>query len=90
MPVIRADYDLPNSPEAAARVILDRVALRRLPFHWFRAVLKGPEWYLDVYNRVRASNPRIELLDAPAFFELYRRYLQTHPDAAEGKIPLKK
>ena len=30
-------------------------------------------------------NPKVELLDAPAFFELYRIYLQTHPELAAGK-----
>ena len=43
MPVLRADWDLDGPTEAAARTILDRVKLRhKLPFTWFRAVLKGP------------------------------------------------
>lgn len=90
MPVIRADYDIDGDPQRAAETILARVKLRRLPFHWFRAILKGPDWYEQVYAKVHAANPKIELLDAPSFFEVYRQYLKTHPEAAEGKVPLKK
>jgi hypothetical protein len=35
-------------------------------------------------------NPKIELLDAPSFFELYRVYLKNTPDAAEGRIPFER
>lgn len=88
MPVIRADYDLGNDAAKAADIIRDRVSARKLPFHWFRAILKSPEWYIKVYEGARAGNPSIELLDAPTFFELYRIYLENHSDAAAGKIPL--
>jgi hypothetical protein len=90
MPVMRADHDLGDDPQNAARKIIERVARRPLPFHWFRAVLKSPEWYAQVYTQVREVNPKIELLDAPSFFELYRVYLKNTPDAAEGRIPFER
>lgn len=86
MPVLRAGYDLGDNAEQAARTIVDRIAKRSVPFHWFRAILKSPDWYIDVYTRARAANPKIELLDAPAFFELYRTWLISNPNAAAGKI----
>lgn len=86
MPVLRASYDLGDNAEGAARIIVERVAKRSVPFHWFRAILKSPDWYIEVCNRTRAANPRIELLDAPTFFELYRIWLQSDPKAAAGKI----
>jgi hypothetical protein len=84
MPVLRADYDLGDAADKAANIILERVKVRQVPFHWFRAILKSPDWYIQVYDRVRASNPKVELLDAPTFFELYRVYLETTPAAAKG------
>jgi hypothetical protein len=90
MPVLRADYDLADDPNRAAETLLARVAMRQLPFHWFRAIVKSPDWYAKVYEQARAKNPKLELLDGPTFFELYRIYLQTTPDAAAGKIPLAK
>jgi hypothetical protein len=46
------------------------------PFHWFRNILKTPTWYVKTYDQIKEMNPKIELLDAPTFFELYRIYLQ--------------
>lgn len=86
MPVLRAGYDLNDDATQAAQRVLERVAKRSVPFHWFRAVLKSPEWFGNVYDQVHAKNPKIELLDAPTFFELYRIYLKNNPDAAAGKI----
>ena len=87
MPVLRADYDVNDSdPVKAAELIVSRVALRPIPFHWFRNILKTPSWYVQVMEEVKKRDPSIELLDAPAFFELYRLYLQQHPDAAGGEI----
>jgi hypothetical protein len=72
MPVLRAGYDLPPDPDRAAMVIAERVGARTIPFHWFRAILKSPEWYVQVVAKLKAEHPEIELLDAPTFFELYR------------------
>lgn len=87
MPVLRADYDINDSdPTKAAAMIVERVAKRPVPFHWFRNILKTPTWYVNVMDEVHRLNPNIELLDAPIFFELYRIYLEQTPQAAEGKI----
>jgi hypothetical protein len=88
MPVMRADFDIGDDAAKAADIVRERTRVRKLPFTWFRAVLKTPDWYVQVYEGARARNPKIELLDAPTFFELYRIYLQTNPDAAAGKVPL--
>lgn len=85
MPVIRSDYDLGDDADRAGGVINDRCNVRKLPFTWFRAILKSPDWYVKTYDKARTLNPKIELLDAPTFFELYRIYLQQNPDAAAGK-----
>ncbi|NLH42775.1 MAG: hypothetical protein GX448_13135 [Planctomycetes bacterium] len=82
MPVLRFDHDVnEGDPAEAARHVVDRVARRRAegypPFHWFRNILKTPTWYVKTYDRIKEQNPKIELLDAPTFFELYRIWLQT-------------
>ena len=87
MPVLRADHDLGDSIDGAVAKILELIDRRHLPFHWFRGVLKTPDWYEEIYKRVRAANPNVELLPAPTFFELYRTWLKQTPDAAAGRIP---
>lgn len=78
MPVLRSDYDLvPASPEEAAQILVDRVHARAgLPFHWFRIILKSPDWYVKTITHARRLEPSIELLDAPSFFELMRVYTE--------------
>ncbi|MHC4518901.1 MAG: GxGYxYP domain-containing protein [Planctomycetota bacterium] len=81
MPVLRFDHDVnEGDPTAAARHVVERIARRRAegypPFHWFRNILKTPTWYLKTHEAIQAANPKIELHDAPTFFELYRIYLQ--------------
>ena len=81
MPVLRSDLDLvDNDPVAAANVLVKRVHERQntIRFHWFRAILKSPEWYHRVMEEVRKQDPDIVLLDAPSFFELLR-YASPHP-----------
>jgi hypothetical protein len=85
MPVMRADYDVNGNPNEAVRVIRERVRARNLPFHWFRNILKTPDWYLAVHEKLKAADPKIELLDAPTFFELLHIYLKSSPGAAGGK-----
>lgn len=83
MPILRSDHDVNESdPKAAARHLVDRIHARPLPFHWFRNILKSPGWYVEVMKEVKRLDPSIELLDAPAFFELYRRWLRENPDHA--------
>jgi hypothetical protein len=81
MPILRHDHDInEGNPEVAGKHVVDRIAQRRKegypPFHWFRNILKSPTWYVDVVDHVHTRNPKIELLDAPTFFELYRIHLQ--------------
>jgi hypothetical protein len=77
MPVLRSDYDIVDSDcRKAANVVMDRISERPIPFHWFRAILKSPTWYLNLRNELLARNSQIEWVDAPTFFELLRRFLK--------------
>jgi len=76
MPVLRSDEDIQQAPAEAALRIVERVAARPVPFHWFRNILKTPAWYVETVDEIKRLNPGIELLDAPTFFELYRIWLQ--------------
>jgi hypothetical protein len=86
MPVLRSDADVNEDPVQAAKIIVNRVHKRGIPFHWFRNILKSPTWYVRVMDEVKKLEPTIELLSAPDFFELYRTYLKENPAAAQGKI----
>ena len=86
MPILRADEDINQDPKNAALRIVERVNNRPVPFHWFRNILKTPDWYVAVMKELQRIAPNIELLDAPTFFELYRIWLKQNPDAATGKI----
>lgn len=86
MPVLRSDEDIQQKPKEAALRIAQRVEERPIPFHWFRNILKTPGWYVEVMEELEKINPRVELLDAPTFFELYRIWLQENPEAASGQI----
>lgn len=83
MPILRHDHDVnEGDPGDAARHVVDRIARRRReglpPFHWFRNILKSPTWYVEVVDRMKELDPKVELLDAPTFFELYRIHLEEH------------
>ena len=56
MPILRSDYDLvSNNPKEAARVLVERIHLRKdVHFHWFRIILKSPEWYVNLGRRSQA------------------------------------
>jgi hypothetical protein len=86
MPVLRSDADVNEDPVQAAKIIYDRIQKRKIPFHWFRNILKSPTWYVQVVAELKKLDPKIELLSAPDFFELYRIYLKENPEAAQGKI----
>jgi len=86
MPVLRSDEDIQQNPKEAAQRIVQRVSDRPVPFHWFRNILKTPDWYVEVTDELEKINPDIELLDAPTFFELYRIWLQQNPEAANGRM----
>lgn len=87
MPVLKSDLDVvSDDPKEAARIIVDRIDERSIPFHWFRNILKRPNWYVEVVSEIKKLNPDIELLDAPTFFELYRIYLEQNDEAAKGNL----
>lgn len=87
MPVLRSDLDVvSDNPKEAARIIVNRINERSIPFHWFRNILKRPDWYVEVVSEIKKLNPDIELLDAPAFFELYRIYLEQNNQAVDGEV----
>lgn len=88
MPVLRAGEDVnQDDPAGAARIIVGQFRKRNVPFHWFRNILKVPSWHVKVAEEVKKLDPDAVLLDAPAFFELYRRYLKENPKAAAGEAP---
>ncbi|WP_217452248.1 hypothetical protein [Mucilaginibacter humi] len=67
MPVMRSDADVNEDPVTAARIIYDRIQKRKIPFHWFRNILKSPSWYVQVVAELKKLDPKIELLTAPDF-----------------------
>lgn len=84
MPVLRSDYDIVDSDcRKAANVVMDRINERPIPFHWFRAILKSPTWYLNLRNELLSRNSQIEWVDAPTFFELLRRFLKEEEEKKE-------
>lgn len=88
MPVLRAGEDVnQDDPKEAARVIADLIRRRKVPFHWFRNILKAPSWHVKVVEEVKKLDPDAVILDAQVFFELYRIYLKENPDAAAGRAP---
>lgn len=82
MPVLQSDYDLvSNNPKEAAQVLVERLHLRKgIPFHWFRIILKSPEWYVTLIEEAKRLDPSIELVDMPTFFELLKIHTQRHTE----------
>ena len=54
-----------------------------------RDMVRLPEWYVQVMAEVKRLDPTIQLLDAPAFFELYRQWLKQNPNAAKGLLKMR-
>lgn len=73
------EQDLPDSSEAAARVIAERA--RKLDgapgFLWARSILKTPSWYSDVSRLLREKHPdvQVEVVDPYSFFGLIKQHL---------------
>ncbi len=82
MPVLRSDYDLvSNNPKEAAQVLVERMHLRKgVHFHWFRIILKSPEWYVGLIEEAKRLDPSIELVNMPTFFELLKIRTQRHSE----------
>lgn len=86
-PFLRADHDLSDATvELCVRHATDRIRTRELPFHWFRTILRGPDFQLALVKGVRDAEPRAVFLDAPTFFELLRRYLAANPELTSTAI----
>ena len=84
MPVLRSGADVNNGdPKAAAADIHYYMSVFNQPFYWFRNILKRPSWYAEVMEELRTLDPDVELLDAPAFFELMRLYLEQNGDITD-------
>jgi hypothetical protein len=80
MPVLRSGWDIVDTdPKVAAALVVQQVKARQISFHWFRNILKSPEWYVRVVEELKQLDPNIELVDAPTFFELYRIFLKENP-----------
>ena len=86
MPILRSGWDLVQGPEHSAQLIVDDMNKSPIPFAWYRDILKSPSWHKQIMDRIAELDPSIELLDAPTFFELYRRWLKENPNAAAGQI----
>jgi hypothetical protein len=85
MPVLRAGPDITaTNPHRAAEDMARHIAERRqrgLPFHWFRTILKSPAWHAQVAAELAQLDPSAQLVTAPVFFELLRRWVPERPDA---------
>lgn len=77
------ERDLPDSAEAAARLIADHAAgLNGQPrFLWARSILKSPAWYARVSERLRERHPEapVTVVDPHTFFGLLREHLSPRP-----------
>ena len=81
MPVLRSDWDINDkNPVEAAAHIVERIQIRGIPFHWFRNILKSPEWYVQVVDELQRLDPNITLVDTPTFFELYKIFLSENAE----------
>ncbi|GHU99736.1 hypothetical protein FACS1894159_04260 [Bacteroidia bacterium] len=85
MPMLKSVASLTNTKmtlDEAAQVVVRSVKNRQpFHFHWYRAINMSPTWYVELMERVHKLNPDIMLLDAPAYFELLRIWLEQNPNA---------
>ncbi len=66
-------------PEQAAKSILTGLEQHPdFPFYWFRAIIKTPSWYVDVKDKLEASDPDVVWMSALDFFELLRCYQRSN------------
>ena len=79
MPILRSGPDINDAASAdAANALAGYLQSEHpdFPFYWARAILKSPEWYLDVRDRIQSAVPSAEWVDAPTFFALLKLYLE--------------
>lgn len=77
------ERDLPDSSQAAAKLIADRAKTARNGpvFLWARSILKSPGWYADVSRFLKDQYPdaAVEVVDPYTFFGLIRLHLSGKP-----------
>lgn len=76
MPVMRSDADLVSAdPAEAARLMVERIHDRNCSFHWFRTILKSPEWHKIMLEEAKRLDPTIEPVKGDEFFKLLKEDL---------------
>jgi hypothetical protein len=92
MPVVRMDEDIVESgPKDAAGHVARRLPgdLSAAPtepsFRVFRAILKGPEWYLGLVKSLQADHPQaeVEVVDMPTLMVLAKHALKSRSGAKQ-------
>lgn len=78
MPVLKSGLDINDANSATAAANLSSYLSSKhtqFPFYWARAILKDPQWYIDVKDELDSKVPNAVWMDAPSFFELLRIYM---------------
>ncbi len=90
MPILQSDWDITQQDtHQACNLILERMKLRPIPFHWFRAILKPPSWYVNIHDELIKRDSKIEWVDAPTFFELLKIWLKEEKNSINNSYLLK-
>ena len=71
-PFVRMYADLPNSAQAAARMILQQTTEKSPQFRIYRTILRTPSWHKRLFTLLKNSplGPRLEIVDPYAFMLL--------------------
>ncbi len=66
------EYDLPEDPAAAAKVLADAAQAGHVKFFWARSILRTPKWYAQVEQKLRENHPQVPfaVVDPYTFFGL--------------------
>ncbi len=68
------EYDLPEDPAAAAKLLASAAQPGHAKFFWARSILRTPKWYADVSQKLRENHPQVPVavVDPYTFFGLIR------------------
>lgn len=81
MPVLKRGPDIGgDDPAKAGEVIAKEVRERRergIRFHWFRSILKSPNWHKQAVETAQAADARITVINANEMFARLKRWLTT-------------
>ena len=74
VPFVRMYADLPDSPAAAARMILQQTTAKSAQFRIYRTILRTPSWHKRLFDLLKTSRlgRRIEIVDPYSFMLLAR------------------